>query len=301
MNRLLVSALVAFVAAPAMAAQNQADQQVQQVDRKFDVGGRSIRLACKGAGAGAPTVVVDAGMGTAPVEDPGWQGIAAKIAPVARICLYDRAGLGGSDPAPTGIRTSLEAAADLHSALQRAGIGPPYLLAGHSIGGLHAQVFASRYPSETAGLVLVSSTHPDQMTTWLALLPPAAPDEEKAITEARTFLTSMIEDPTKNEERLDFRASAAQARALRTLGAKPVIVATHSPRYRMVPGLSEPLAIKLEAATQQMQKQFLALSSNAKQNIAAKAGHGLPHEDPSFVVDNILQGVEAVREQRSSR
>jgi pimeloyl-ACP methyl ester carboxylesterase len=296
MNGLLVSALLALTVVPAMAAQHPpVDQQAQQVDGTFDVGGRAIRLACRGSGA--PTVVVDAGLGTAPAEDPGWQGIAAKIAPVARICLYDRAGLGGSDPAPEGSRTSLDAATDLHAALHTAGISPPYLLIGHSIGGLHAQVFASRYPAETAGLVLVSSTHPDQMTTWLALLPPAAPDEEKAITETRAFLTSMIEDPTRNEERLDFRPSAAQARALRTLGAKPVIIATHSPSYRMVPGLSEPISIKLEAATQQMHKQFLSLSSNAKQNIAAKAGHGLPHEDPTFVVDSILQGVDAVREQ----
>ena len=263
------------------------------IDGRFDVGGRSIRLSC--TGSGSPTVVVDAGMGTAPVEDPGWQGIAAKIAPVTRICLYDRAGLGGSDPASTAPRTSLDAAADLHAALAKAGVPGPYLIAAHSIGGLHAQVFASRYPADTAGLVLISSTHPDQIATWLSLLPPETAGEEKAITEARSFLVAMSTDPTRNEEKLDFAASAAQARMLKTLGTRPVIVATHSPRFRMVPGLSEPMAIKLEAATQAMQKQFLSLSSNARQNIAATAGHGLPHEAPDFVVDNILQGVAMVR------
>src|SRR5207253_5321465 len=104
-----------------------------------------------------------------------------------------------------------------------------------------------------------------------------------------------------NEEKLDFTASAAQARALKTLGAKPVVVATHNPRFRMVPGLSEPMAIKLETATQQMQKQFLSLSSNARQNIAATAGHGLPHEDPAFVVTNILEGVALVRARPATR
>lgn len=266
----------------------------REIDGRFDIGGRSIRIACKGAGA--PTVVVDAGLGTAPAEDQGWQRIADRIAATTRICLYDRAGLGGSDPAPAGPRTSGDAAADLHTALHQAGIEGPYLLVGHSIGGLHAQVFASRYPDDTASLVLVSSTHPDQISTWLALLPPIAPGEQKAITEARAFLTTMASDPTKNEENLDFAASAEQARGLTTLGNKPVIVATHSPRYRMVPGLSEPLAIKLEAATQQLQKQFLSLSTEAKQNIAANAGHGLPHEDPAFVIDNILQGVALVRD-----
>jgi len=284
---------------PALALLSALSGGRPEIDGRFDVGGRSIRVSC--AGSGAPTVVVDAGLGTAPVEDPGWGAIAAKIAPVTRICRYDRAGLGGSDPAPATPRTSRDAAADLHAALAKAGVPGPYLLAGHSIGGLHAQVFGARYPNETAGLVLISSTHPDQMTRWLSLLPPAAPDEEKAVTEGRAFLTMMITDPTKNEEKLDFTASAAQARNLKTLGVKPVVVATHSPRFRMVPGLSEPMAIKLEAATQQMQKQFLSLSSNARQNIAATAGHGLPHEDPAFVVDNILQGVALARSPAARR
>ncbi|QAY76514.1 alpha/beta fold hydrolase [Sphingosinicella sp. BN140058] len=281
----LVMAALAASAAPAAQTADAGD--------RIDIGGRALRLSCRGSGG--PTVIVDAGMGTAPAEDPGWQGIAEKIAPTARICLYDRAGLGGSDPAPGGPRTSADAAADLHAALAKAQVRGPYLLVGHSIGGLHAQVFAALYPEDVAGLVLVSSTHPDQMTTWLSKLPPPASGEEKAIAETRAFLAAMIEDPTRNEERLDFATSATQARRLTTLGAKPVIVATHSPRYRMVPGLSEPLAVTLEAETQRMQKQFLTLSSRAKQSIAETAGHGLPHEDPGFVVAAILEALALAR------
>ena len=279
--------LVAVCAAPAAAEERPV------IDGRFDIGAREMRLAC--SGAGGPTVVIDAGMGTAPVEDPGWQRIAAQISPVTRVCLVDRAGLGGSDPAPTGPRTSLDAARDLHAVLAKAGEQGPFLLVGHSVGGLHAQVFAAQYPADTAGMVLVSSTHPDQIPTWLALLPPAAEGEEKALTEARAFLTSMEADPTKNEERLDMKASAAEAHQLVSLGNKPVIVATHSPRFRMVPGLSEPIAVRLEEATQRMQRKFSSLSSNAHQNIAERAGHGLPHEAPAFVVENILQGVAAAR------
>lgn len=291
MRRLMLGKL-SFVATVALLTSG-ANAAARGIEDRFDIGGRSIRITCQGAGY--PTVVVDAGLGTAPAEDEGWQRIAGIVATTTRICLYDRAGLGGSDPAPDGPRTSMDVAADLHAALRKAGVEGPYLLVGHSIGGLHAQVFASRYPVDTAGLILVSSTHPDQITTWLALLPAAAPGEEKAISEARAFLTSVMEDPTKNEEVLAFAPSAAQARSLTTIGARPLIVATHSPRYRMVPGLSEPLAIKLEAATQQLQRQFLSLSSNARQNIAVTAGHGLPHEDPAFVVENILQGINLVR------
>jgi pimeloyl-ACP methyl ester carboxylesterase len=263
------------------------------VDGQFDVGGRTIHLACQGSGS--PVVVVDAGMGTAPAEDPGWQRIAREVAAVTTACLYDRAGLGASAKAPPGPRTSADAANDLHAALKAAHVPGPYLLVGHSIGGLHAQVFASRYPADTAGLVLVSSTHPDQARTWLSLLPAPVPDENKAITDVRTFLTGLASDPTKNEEMLDFRASAEQAKELRSLGSKPVVVATHSPRFRMAPGIPEPIAVKLEDATQRMQKEFLTLSTQSRQNIAATAGHGLPHEDPPFVVQNILEGVSMVR------
>lgn len=263
------------------------------VDGRFDIGGRSIQLTCRGNGA--PTVVVDAGMGTAPAEDPGWRGIAARISEHTRVCLYDRAGLGASDAAPERVRTSADASADMRTALHKAGVEGPYLIAGHSIGGLHAQVFASLYPDETAGLVLLSSTHPDQIETWLSVLPSPAPDEEKAVTEARDFLVAMANDPSKNEERLDFKASAAQARKLRSLGFKPVVIATHSVNYRMVPGLSEPLSVKLEAATQNMQRGLLSLSSRAKQNVSKTAGHGLPHEAPSFVIDNILEAVAMAR------
>jgi len=90
-------------------------------------------------------------------------------------------------------------------------------------------------------------------------------------------------------------ASALAAHQLTSLGNKPVIVLTHSPRFCMVPGLSEPIAVRLEDATQRMQQQFLSLSTNSRQNVAARAGHGLPHEDPAFVVNGILQGVAAVR------
>lgn len=85
---------------------------------------------------------------------------------------------------------------------------------GHSVGGLHAQVFAAQHPTDTVGLVLVTTTHPDQFFTWPALLPPSAPGEEAAVTEARSFLTNMQADASKNEELLDMRASSTAARNL---------------------------------------------------------------------------------------
>lgn len=265
----------------------------QTLDGQFDIGGRHIRLACQGSGY--PTVVIDAALGNAPAEDSAWQKIASKTAAVTRVCLYDRAGLGGSDPNPKPVITSLDSATDMARALKVARLNGPFLVVGHSIGGLNAQVFASYYPSEVEGLVLVSTTHPDQFNIWLSLLPAPVDGESKIITDLRTFLKTIQSDPSKNEERLDVRQSEVEARQLHSLGSKPVIVLTHSPKFRMVPGLEEPLANKLEDATQQMQKQFLKLSANSKQRTAATAGHELPHEDPNFVIEGILEGVRDVR------
>lgn len=266
----------------------------QQINGRFDVGGRAIRLEC--FGQGAPTVVIDAGMGTAPVEDQAWRRIAERVAETTRVCLHDRAGLGQSDLAPVSERrTSASASRDLHAALTAARVAPPYLLAGHSIGGLNAQVFTSLYDAEIAGLVFISSTHPQQVASWLAEFPPATADEPEAVTRARTYLMTVEGDPGLNLERMDVAASNREAYAMRSLGSRPVVVATHSPRWRMEPDLPEPLAERLEAVTQDLQRRFLLLSSNSEQMIAPTAGHGLPHEDPAFVAAAILQGVAAVR------
>ena len=239
-------------------------------------------------------------MGTAPVEDTAWQEIAAKVAPLARICLYDRAGLGGSDPAPEATRTSADAAADLHKALQVAGLKPPFVIVGHSIGGLNAQVSAGRYPKDVAALVLVSSTHPDQMRRWLAVLPAAQPDDPKPLVDAREFLSSMEHDPSKNREKMDLLTSEAQARELRSLADKPVMILTQSSAWRMVPGLCEPLAVKLEDESQRMQKEFLRYSPNARQWIAFVAGHHLPNEDPELIIAGISDAIAAVRAHTSA-
>jgi len=270
----------------------------QVVDGRFDVGGRAIRLAC--FGQGVPTVVIDAGMGTAPVEDQAWRRIAERVSQVTRVCLHDRAGLGQSDPAPESeTRTSGSAAKDLEAALNAAGVEPPYLLAGHSIGGLNAQAFAGLFDDEVAGLVLISSTHPDQFQTWLAEFPTATADEPTAVTRVRAYLSAVETDLSLNPERMDFAASRREVLRLRSLGDRPVVVATHSPSWRMEPELPEPLAERLEAVTQNLQRQFLRLSSASVQLVAPTAGHGLPHEDPSFVTRTLLEGVAAVRARDS--
>ena len=120
--------------------------------RSVDIGGRTLNLYCSGQGGN--TVIFDSGSAL-----PGydWFRVQPEVAKFARACWYDRAGYGWSDPA-TGPRTSEEIARDLHQLLRAANVAPPYILVGHSFGGLNVRVFSARHPSEIAGIVLVDST-----------------------------------------------------------------------------------------------------------------------------------------------
>jgi pimeloyl-ACP methyl ester carboxylesterase len=120
----------------------------------IDVGGHRLHLNC--TGTGSPTVVLEPGHGEVS-SAMAW--IATAVAQDARVCVYDRAGRGWSDPAD-GPQDAVETATDLHTLLDRAHIPGPYVLAGHSFGGLYVLTFAATYPDEVAGLVLLDSTAP---------------------------------------------------------------------------------------------------------------------------------------------
>ena len=119
-----------------------------------DVGGHRLHLHC--TGSGSPTVVLEPGQGGAS-SDLGW--VAPAAARDSRVCVYDRAGRGWSDP-PDGPQDATQIAADLHTLLERAQVPGPYVLAGHSFGGLYVLTFAATYPDQVAGLVLLDSTAP---------------------------------------------------------------------------------------------------------------------------------------------
>ncbi len=120
-----------------------------------DIGGRRLHLWREGEGG--PTVVVAPSLAE---PGHGWAEVQRHLAERTTVVLYDRAGLGWSDPGPwpTGRRM----ADDLHALLGAASIPPPYVLVGHSLGGLLVRLYAARYPEQVAGLVLVDSSHPDQ-------------------------------------------------------------------------------------------------------------------------------------------
>jgi pimeloyl-ACP methyl ester carboxylesterase len=121
-------------------------------------------------GRGSPTIILEAGLMSTILS---WTSIRRELARSYRVVSYDRAGLGWSDPGPLP-RTAERMVDELHSLLERAAIPPPYLLVGHSFGGLTMPLFAARYPKETAGMVLVDPVAPVEWN------PPSEQDRRRA-------------------------------------------------------------------------------------------------------------------------
>src|SRR5438270_7443728 len=142
-----------------------ASQLPPRVGRAVDIGRRTLNLYC--SGQGSPTVILEPGG-----NSPGYSWLLqqSKMAAFTRTCWYDRAGVGWSDP-PSSPRTSASIVSDLHEALDRAGVLPPYVMAGGSVGGEYVHIYTARYPADVAGLVLIDSAVPDMHEPDFALSP----------------------------------------------------------------------------------------------------------------------------------
>jgi pimeloyl-ACP methyl ester carboxylesterase len=160
----------ALLAAAAMGSAATVQQLLTVRDRRrypapgllVHVDGRRIHLQVRGAASAGPTAVLEAGMGS---FSPNWYWVQEDLAPVVRNVSYDRAGLGWSRRSRRP-RDAQAIAMELRDAMREAAIEPPYVLAGHSFGGLPVRAFADLYPELTAGLVLVDASHPDQWVRW---------------------------------------------------------------------------------------------------------------------------------------
>ena len=124
-----------------------------------DIGGFRLHLHC--TGNGSPTIVLDAALGASSLS---WSLVQPELARLSRVCSYDRGGFGWSDPGPMP-RTADRIAEELHTLLERARVPPPYVLVGHSFGGLVALIFARRFRSVISGLVLVDPAHAEDWVT----------------------------------------------------------------------------------------------------------------------------------------
>ncbi len=177
------------------------------IQTTFDVGGRSLYLEC--GGTGSPTVVMDAGLGN---THDTWQSVAPAARKLTRTCTYDRANLGHSDDAPTP-RTSADVVSDLTHLLKAAHIRPPYLLVGHSFGGLNMRLFAADHPTDVSGLLLVDPTPTTFLKGECAIVNPAL---------CRELRDGW--DPGNNPEGLDYVASSAEVERAGPMPPVPMVV-----------------------------------------------------------------------------
>ena len=201
--------------------------------RLIDVGGHRLHLSC--TGSGSPTVVLEPGAGGISAD---LEAVTRAVAGDTRVCVYDRAGRGWSEPADTR-QDATQIATDLHTLLHRADVPGPYVLAGHSFGGLYTLTFAARFPDEVAGMVLVDSTAPASAAGMQAL-PPGGPASDDltarfsalASTAARLGLGRLVGVPTADhlrstiDEYAQTAASTEQAALLRSFADKPLVVLT---------------------------------------------------------------------------
>ncbi|HEX8228963.1 MAG TPA: alpha/beta hydrolase [Chloroflexia bacterium] len=256
-------------------------------DMLVDIGGRHLFIRCMGEGS--PTVILEHGMAT---ESGSWAEVQQAVAQFTRVCAYDRAGRGTSDPAPTP-RTSADMVADLHALLANAQVTGPYILVGNSLGGFNARIFAHTYPDEVVGLVLVDAMHQDQFARVEQALPPESPGEPEDFRAFRQSFTQDYKDPTKNPEGFDQLASHEQARAVTSLGDLPMIVLAASEFRIRIP--DPRFGSFMQNMWHNLQRELAALSSNSRFVAVEDSGHFIQIDRPQAVIDAIQELVEQVR------
>lgn len=296
-----------------------------------DVGGYRMHLNCQGVvySESRPTVVMEAAE-----LSTNWELVQPEVANFTRVCSYDRAGLGWSERGPK-LRTKGNIVAELHTLLARGGVEPPYLLVGHSKGGMYVRLYANEYPDEVAGMVLVDAAHESQearfpdaitqlnqdgrkQTVWLlglirrlnsfGTLTPilkmasgqllgTVPEQVREISLA-VILSDKFFDTVREETAvLEAHFAEIQAVGITSLGEIPLVVLTAVDQFSALEGRVPDGDIEeLITVVGELQGELAGLSPNGKLVDVADSGHFIQVDQPQVVIDVIREVVEAVRD-----
>jgi pimeloyl-ACP methyl ester carboxylesterase len=293
-----------------------------------DVGGYKLHIHC--TGQGSPTVVLEAGLGSIASS---WTLVQREVAKSTRVCSYDRAGYGFSDSGPLP-RTSSQMIHELHVLLTNAGEKTPFILVGHSLGGLNARMFEHVYPHEVGGLILIDSAVEEMLGSELTphelwkpfyvapsdtvfmlgrvltrlglprlLFPdailkdvPLLPEEKKLI---QVFTVSTKCSFAFSDEAYVLNQSLLEAKGkLSAIGDKPlvVIVAGKNPDFEPIAGSKENAAI-MQQEWSEFQMNLAKLSTNSAYVIAENSAHMIPFEQPNMIVESIQRMLITMRDK----
>ena len=223
-------------------------------------------------GTGSPTVVLESGAGWGA---SAWFLLQPRVAKTTRVCSYDRAGLEASDDRqPPGPVPAAKVVEELHTLLARAGVSPPYVLGGWSLGGFFNRLYAKRYPAEVLGLVLVDGT-PIGLPGNEWLNPPGQPPID--LIGGKVFPDSFY-----------LAAAGAELAASPDLGARPLVLLTHGNGPPGAPA-------DFEALWSKWQKQVARLSTSSILVRAENAGHGIQIDAPDLTAEAFRRVIAAVR------
>ncbi|MFN2224751.1 MAG: alpha/beta fold hydrolase [Anaerolineae bacterium] len=300
--------------------------------RMVDVGGYRLHLNCQGDHQGhhGPTVVMEAAEFSS-----SWAAVQPEVARFARVCTYDRAGLGWSDRGPNP-RTAANIVEELHQLLRRASVEPPYVLVGHSKGGMFARLYAHQYPDDVVGMVLVDAAHEAQELQFpaeitrrnqkgrqqmvqllglvrrlnsIGLLTPilagnadrllgAIPEEARESSLAVALSDRFLETTIEETKALDEHFAEVRAAQITTLGEIPLIVLTAVDQFAALERSLPPDVVeRLAAVTQELQTELCALSPRGKQVPVKGSSHHIQVDRPQVVIDAIREVVEAAQDR----
>jgi len=292
----------------------------------YDVGGHETHLYC--TGEGNPTVILEAGAGLPSIS---WFLVQEKVAEFSRVCSYDRPGFGWSEPASSPLSID-QVAANLHALLKTAGIPGPYILVGHSVGGVYVRAFAQQYPSEVLRMVLVDSSHESQNLRFPARFQEYSARQDAmvrlckvispvgAIRLSKLYHTMIPENITASEwgaaamstmyrtsycdssydEMVAIAESYSQPEGPASLGDMPLIVLSAGATFDQLPeavvkSVGQDVLDQMEQVSQELQQELAGLSSQGEQVIAEESSHYIQWDQPELVIDAIRKMVEQAR------
>lgn len=301
---LLSLLLIGFIYQTAM--QYRDEGRYHAPGRMVDIGGgRRLNLDCRGTGW--PTVLLETGLGA---QASSWNDVMKGVEPLTRVCAYDRAGYGYSDPGPDP-RTTNEIVGDLEKLLGASGEKGPFVLVGHSLGGFTIRVFAARHQAEVKGLIFVDSSHPEQIQR----MPESAKRTQNAVNLVMqgfpflcrvgvvrvalawtgssgedTYLQSQPKFAHASVSELNaFAESGRQTQAASpTFGDLPIIVLTAGKD-----GTHMTEMYKLWR--NEWQPELVRLSARGSQTIVEDSTHLIPMEKPQAVVQAVREMLAGIK------